>query len=256
MNEEIKSALDTRPGVTVITPTNHPGFMEQVFANYLRQRYEPRELIVVLNNNSMNLKEWRAKAAQYENIRIYQLDEQVTYGQCLNYAVEQARFDYIANVDDDDYYAAPYLENAMATFTYINTDVVGKGSLYVYYEAIKTLANMWPERENHYVTAVAGATLVFKKEVFNKLRFPDLNCGPDSGFTAECIKKGYRIYANDRFNFVYIRRQNKDHHTWQIEDDILMRCCKFVSQTDDYISPTTSYNLIIPLRTSISSIER
>lgn len=240
MNDQKRCHEVGMPGVTVITPTNRPGFMEQVFANYLRQIYQPRELIIVLNNNSMNMEAWTTRAAQHPDIKVYQLDERITYGECLNYAIEQAQYDYIANIDDDDYYAAPYLDKAMTTFNHIKTDVVGKGSLYVYYEASKTLANLWPDRENQYVTAVAGATLVFKKEIFNKVRFPPKNCGPDSHFTAECIKNGIKIYANDRFNFVYIRRQNPEHHTWKIEDALLMQHCQFVSQTNDYITPITN----------------
>jgi len=239
LNEENSCSKTLLPGVSVICSTNRTGFMEQVFANYLRQIYLPREFIIVLNNNSMDLEKWRAKAAPYVDIRVHQLDEDISLGECLNFAIEQANFDYIANMSDDDYYASPYLERAMDAFTYTDADVVGKGSLFVYFEASKILATLLPDRENRYVQAAAGATLVFKKEVFGRVRFPDVNLGEDTVFVRKCVEKGIKIYANDRFNFVYLRRPNPDDHTWKVTDDALIQSCEVVSQTDDYITPIT-----------------
>ena len=97
MNEENGCVKTLLPGVSVICSTNRPGFMEQVFANYLRQTYLPREFIIVLNNNSMNIEKWRAKAAPYADIRVYQLDENISLGECLNYAIEQANLNIHLN---------------------------------------------------------------------------------------------------------------------------------------------------------------
>ena len=239
MNRQNNHSKFLRPGVSVICSTNRPDFIKQLLANYQRQTYVPRELIIVLNNNAINLREWRLKTAQFPDIQVYQLDEQINLGECLNYAIEKSNLDYIANFNDDDYYGSPYLDHAMAAFTYTDADIVGKGSMYVYFKASKKLVNMWPDRENCYVQAVAGATLVFKKEVFEKVRFPDLNSGEDPHFNFECFRRGYKIYATDRFNYVYIRDENPDNHTWNIKDDQLIQCCLFVSHTDDYITPTT-----------------
>lgn len=239
MNEDDNICNFLRPAVSVICATNRPNFIEQLLTNYQRQTYASRELIIILNCNSINLEEWKTKTAQHPDIRVYQLDERISLGECLNFAVEQANFDYIANFNDDDYYGSPYLEHAMAAFTYTDADLVGKGSMYVYFKASRQLANMWPDREHCYVQAVAGATLVFKKKVFAKVRFPDRNTGEDYQFNTECFQKGYRIYATDRFNYVCIRYDNPDHHTWKVKDDILMKCCIFVSHTEDYATPTT-----------------
>ncbi|MDD3269857.1 MAG: glycosyltransferase, partial [Syntrophomonadaceae bacterium] len=175
----------------------------------------------------------------YADIRIYQRDEHISLGECLNFAIERANYDYIANMSDDDYYAFPYLQNAMAAFTYTDADVIGKGSLYVYFEASKILAALLPGREHCYVQAAAGATLVYRKEVFARVRYPDVNLGEDTLFIRKCVEEGIKIYSNDRFNFVYLRRPNPDDHAWKVRDDWLLESCEVVSQTDDYITLIT-----------------
>lgn len=53
ITENDESELQYNPGITVITSTIRPGFMENVFENYNRQNYMKKELIIILNNNSI-----------------------------------------------------------------------------------------------------------------------------------------------------------------------------------------------------------
>ena len=42
------------------------------------------------------------------NVRVYQLHEKATLGDCLNYGVIKSKYDIIAKLDDDDYYGPNY----------------------------------------------------------------------------------------------------------------------------------------------------
>lgn len=221
-------------GVSVVTVTHRPTFMFKVYENFLRQTYSPRELIIILNNNAMNLEYWQQQAPIHESIRIFQLEEGVSLGECYNYAVTQARFPYIAKFDDDDYYAPGFLSTGIRTFDRVNAHIVGKSCRYIYFESSSTLGLHEPYPEYSYVTYVPGATMIIKREVFDKVKFPDLNAGEDNAFQDECLKQGFLIYATDRFDYVTIRRQDKDTHTFKLDDQTYMSFCKELIPTKDF----------------------
>lgn len=229
----------TNPGVTVITSTNRLDRLENILANYLRQNYSaPRELIVVVNNDGIDVNEWRRRTEDHSDISILQLGSNHTLGECLNYGVDHARYNYVAKCDDDDYYAPKYLSDLMPLFSSTGARIVGKCSMFVYFEGSHTLAIALPGNENIPVSGVAGATMIISKEVFNQVRFNVTNFGEDSLFLQECVAKGIPIFAGDRFNFVCIRG-NPDQHTWQVDEAEYLRYCQIVAYTPDYISMIT-----------------
>jgi glycosyltransferase involved in cell wall biosynthesis len=224
------------PGISVYTATNKAGYMDNIFANYLQQNHPAKELLIIINNNDINLEDYKARAAPYPDIRVYRLDQSTTLGECMNFAIEHAQYDYAANFDDDDYYAPNYLRNMAAVIKDTRADIIGKGSHYVFFESTDTLAIAHPDRQNRWIQELAGATLVIKKDVLRRVRFPHIDNGADSIFTRECWNRGLRMYSTDRLDYVYIRRHNPASHTWYIEDNEYLKCCSIVRQTGDYKS--------------------
>ena len=54
-----------------------------------------------------------------------------------------------------------------------------KRAHYMYLQGSKTLILRFPNDENRPVTQLPGATLMFKKNLHNKIRFPNQNVGED-----------------------------------------------------------------------------
>lgn len=236
---DVKKINNDKPSVSIITCTNRPNYMDNVFENFETQTYEKKELIIILNNNKMNIKKWKEKAEKYNNVRVFQLDENVTLGECLNFGIEKANFGIIAKFDDDDYYASQYLQNSIMAFNYTDADVVGKATTYVYFEESKILAIRNYKRENRYVYRIEGPTMLIKKEVFNKIKFRKISLGEDVKFCKDCIKNGFKIYAHNRYDYVYIRHGRKSSHTWNISDNYFLKLCKVIGKIDDYKSYVT-----------------
>ncbi|WIV11199.1 glycosyltransferase family A protein [Proteiniborus sp. MB09-C3] len=226
------NSADTK--VSVITCTNRPKYIKNVFENYHRQLFKDKELIIILNNNKMNINEWILKSKEYPDISIFQVDESKSLGYCLNYGIEKASYEIIAKLDDDDYYGPKYLSQAVNALKY--ADVVGKYTTYVYFQDTKTLAIRNPKRDNRYVYRIEGPTLVFRKEIFNKIKFQNKSLGEDNQFCKDCIKNGIKLYATDRYNYVYIRHNSTDKHAWNIRDELYKKLCKVIGEVDDYIS--------------------
>ncbi len=221
--------------VSVVTVTNRPSQLENVVSNYQRQAYQDRELIVVLNDDSFSLPGVRETLAAVPNARVFQRPESSTLGECLNHAIDQSSYEYIAKFDDDDYYGEHYLTDALNAFLYCEAEIVGKRCYYAYVQNQRCLALRFSGFEHRHVKFVSGATLVVRRDLFEEHRFPeDVPRGVDTQFQRACVDSGIGVYSTDRFNFTANRLKSTDGHTWQISDEEFLEKCHTVAYLDDY----------------------
>ncbi|WP_083238900.1 glycosyltransferase [Caloranaerobacter ferrireducens] len=216
------------PSVSIITCTMRPNYIDNVFNNYIRQNYEKKELIIILNNNDMDINLWKERASQYKNVKVFQLDEKTSLGECLNFGVRQSNNEIIAKFDDDDYYGPKYLRESVKAFSYTNAGLIGKAASFVYFEKYKILAIRSPMLENRYVKHIDGPTMLIRREVFDKVKFADIPRGVDTRFSKDCLKKGIKLYSIDRFHHVYVRHSSSSEHTWKVSNEKLLSRCKIV----------------------------
>lgn len=209
-------------GVSIIACTNRPGYIRNLFANYSRQRYAAKELIVIVNNDSASLQPYRRLAATHKQARVYRVPAKFSLGACLNFAVARTRYPYIAKFDDDDYYAPYYLTDCLSAFKRTGADIVGKRTHFMYLQGSRKLLLRFPHYEHRYVDVLPGATLVVKRHVFRLVKFPNRSVGEDDQFCKRSKAKGFRIYSAGRHNFVAMRRKNSRNHTWIISDKTLI----------------------------------
>jgi hypothetical protein len=221
-------------GVSIITCTKRPKYIENLLNNYNTQIWSKKELIIILNNDSMSLKRYRNMCKQYKNISVYRLPQSATLGKCLNFATRKAKYGYVAKFDDDDYYAPRYIQEIMKAFARTNADVVGKFSIFTYLQHRKLLLLCYPNKENRFVQRVGGGTITFKKRLFRYVKFPNITLGEDVQFQRLCRAKGFKIYSTSRYNFVGIRRKNSMGHTWRISDRNLIQAHKIIAATTNY----------------------
>lgn len=221
-------------GVSIITSTVKPKFIDNVFENFARQKWEKKELIVILNKDDMDINLWKKKAEFYKNVAVYQLSEEMTLGECLNFGIEKSQHRYVAKFDDDDYYASDYLTQAMEAFEKTDAAIVGKRTIYMYFEKEKILTICSKGHENRFTKKILkGGTIVLDKTHYSKIKFPSLNLGEDVGIQRLCIEKGLKMFATDRRNFSCIRHDDSTHTSHKVNEDLLKKN-KFIAQTDDF----------------------
>ncbi|MGD8189253.1 glycosyltransferase [Brevibacillus ginsengisoli] len=221
-------------GVTIITCTNKPYYMDNIFDNYHKQLWDKKELIIILNRDDFDLNEWTIKASGYPDVSVFQLESSISLGRCLNFGVEKSKYPYIAKFDDDDFYSPYYLRSSIRAFNRTKADIVGKRSYYTFFEEDKALYIRFPNRERSYQKRVAGATIMFKKKVFKQVSFRDVTLGEDYHFLNDCRRKGFKIYSTNRYNYVSIRRSDPSYHTWIPTKEYIRGTGKFVAYTDDF----------------------
>jgi Glycosyltransferases, probably involved in cell wall biogenesis len=217
-----KCSKTSQPGISIIVPTIKLRYIDNILTSYARSLYPNKELIIVLNKNELNINDYKVKSIGLNDIRIFQLDQSCTLGECLNFGIENSRYNYISKMDDDDYYGASYLVDLMNVFKYTDAQVTGKASRFIYIQDSNTLGIFSPNYENRYVNNVAGGTILFKKEIFEKVSFRSLNIAEDSYFLNDCTNVGIKIFSADKYNYIYMRNRNLDEHTWKISEKELM----------------------------------
>lgn len=225
INPSLYENINTDIGVSVITCTNKKNKYQSILNNYNRQVYQKKELIIILNDNSLEIDKY--KIDKQSNVKIFQLDQKITLGECLNFAVDKSKYPIISKFDDDDYYAPKYLSDSIKALGYTNADIVGKSSTFVYFEKDNTLAIKNNNRDNRYVYRVEGSTLIFRKEILDDIRFKPKNLGEDLEFCKDAIKKGYKIYSSNIHHYLYIRNSN-NNHSWKIPNEYLIKYCKII----------------------------
>lgn len=218
---------------------------EQLVHNFLRQEYDPKELIIILNKNDMNVEKLKKKIQNIKNIHLYQLDESITLGECLNFAVQKTAYDTIAKFDDDDYYSPNYLSNSLKRLDETGASVIGKSSIFVYFKKEQLLSlyregynNFYFRNKGHLKRALAGGTLIFKKKVIEKVQFSKVNLGEDVEFQKDCLNQNLSLYSGDVYDYALIRYENDHQHSWKVNNEKFQDHCKKIAITkslDDYV---------------------
>ncbi|HZG57924.1 glycosyltransferase [Paenibacillus sp.] len=219
--------------ISVIISTNRPERMENVFRNYARQRLKDKEMIVVLHGEHMDADAWRREAERHDRVSVYTMPKKASVGACKNFAVRKAKHRYVAKFDDDDYYGSYYLSELYKAFKTKKADVVGKSRSFAYVTKYRALLLRRGDAERGRAKQLRGPTIAARKSIFKKVKWPDRGRGGDKVFLKRCVRRGLKLYATGKYNFVYIRG-DRTAHTWGIGAKQFMKRCAFVRRTDDY----------------------
>jgi glycosyltransferase involved in cell wall biosynthesis len=229
--------------ISIIACTNREKFVSNILANFQKQTLHGKELILVLNSAKMNFKQIKRELDEAKlNSQLLQFPDEMSLGECINKGAERANFEYLGKMDDDDYYGNSYLKEAFEALTQTKAELVGKSSFYIYFKKKQELRLYNPDHENswiinngqnHYKTShfLSGATLIFKKDLLEKVTFPHVNQGEDSGFQRRCFENHVKMYSLSKDHYVYVRSGLPHHHTSDATDRMLRGRSKLVTRT-------------------------
>jgi glycosyltransferase involved in cell wall biosynthesis len=165
------------PLVSCIMPTcNRRRFIPQAIRRFLRQDYPNLELVVV-DDGAESVADCMP---EHPRIRYFRLDQKLTVGAKRNFACRQARGEFIAHWDDDDWYADSRVGAQLKALLASSADVCGSSRMYFYAPATE---QAWEYCYSAPGPAwVGGTTLVYRKQAWERGPFPDLQVGEDSHF--------------------------------------------------------------------------
>ncbi|GAB2604090.1 glycosyltransferase [Nitrincola alkalisediminis] len=231
--ESIKKSLgfsihEGKPLVSIITCTRRPNMIDRIVENMTRQNHPNCELILVVQDftcseiQDLILKLTR-NPSNINRVELISNDSQnVTLGERFNHAATYAKGEYIAKMDDDDFYFQNYLSDMLIPFSFGDFGMVGKKELYMYLSGSNKLIKRFSGMKHRVVDFVAGPTFVIRRSVFNEVKFESRNTGEDSSFIKNIQAAGYKIYASDPFNFIQFRA-DPSKHTWGVSDEEILQ---------------------------------
>ena len=200
-------------------PTMRPQNVAHCLANFKRQAYENKELILILNNAEFDIEAVRRDVDGIPNVQVLHVEGRTTLGDCLNLGVEAASGEYVAKFDDDDHYGQRYISDSVIAASFSGADIVGKGMYFVYFESSESMALRENTPEHTFTSStIAGGTLFIESNAARDFPFNSISLSEDTNFQRAANAAGCRIYAADRFNYVRVRMDQSSIHSWQITD--------------------------------------
>ena len=213
-----------RRSVSAIVATNRPHELDTVLANVGRQAHPEVELVLVLHGFQLDQGELkdRAAAAGVTSLTVVEAAVELTLGACLNLGIDAASGDYLAKLDDDNYYGAHYLTDLVDAFDSTGAGVVGKWAHHVWLRGSEAVVLRYPDAENTYQRRIQGGSMVFDGDLLRRIRFSDLPRGVDSDVLDRALAEGVPVWSGDRFNYVSIRESDTSGHTWTVAERTFM----------------------------------
>jgi glycosyltransferase involved in cell wall biosynthesis len=183
-------------------------FLALAIQHFLRQTYRNSELVVVHDGPDPH----RAQelCAGSERIRLLELGEKTVLGRKENLGLEHARGEIICKWDDDDYYHPEFLQTAVRA---LGTSDEPRLVAWQYYPVLLRGAGALRVSGLHYVLPFAGATLCFRRRLWQKTPFREVTMGQDWWFSQDT--RATHIYVLRPDLYIYIRH---GANAWQTQD--------------------------------------
>lgn len=176
-------------------------YLAQAIRYFLRQSYEPRELLVIDDDPDSA----ESIIPKDPRVRYYRVDP-MTIGRKLNFGIERARGRIIQKLDDDDWYHRWFLSTMVATMSAKGWE----GSM-ASTSTFLVLILETGELKHGGHTLFVGGSLAFDRKLWEKAPFEDLSDGEDDRFIAAHVGAPRR-YLIDPELYVVVRRG--EGHTW------------------------------------------
>jgi glycosyltransferase involved in cell wall biosynthesis len=191
------------PLVSCIMPTrNRRAFVGQAVWYFLRQDY-PRKELIVLDDGDDSVADL---IPPDEEIRYVRLDRRLPVGEKRNLGCEMSRGELIAHWDDDDWIAPHRLATQVRELMESDSDVCGAGELLHY--GLDTGEAWLYRREPDDPPWVAGGTLLYRRDAWERSPFPKIDVGEDVQFVALQPEDRVRAASDASFYVALIHRGN------------------------------------------------
>ncbi len=203
-----------QPTVAAILISKRPHQAAAALALIEAQTYGPLQAIVGIHGEEPPASLRKAVEQSRVPTTLLELPAELTLGECLNRAIDETGAELLAKIDDDDYYGPHHIEDGVQALDYSQAGIVGKGAQFTYVEEEDlTVLRRRREEETFIGGSPTGATMLFRRSVWERIGFPHRPRQVDVLFTRAARHNGATVYANSRWEFCYVRQATG--HTWR-----------------------------------------
>jgi hypothetical protein len=221
------------PLISLITPTRRLANINTILANFDRQVWPHKELILVANLDQIPDDFVKPK----EVSSFSKVPQNCFAGDALNEGITKAKGKYVFRIDDDDEYYENYCYDMVLAAESWSLDFLGKvRNLFYSFEDSKNVfllekkdkkafsCNFLPDNESaNFKITVSGNSFMGKKSFFTKERFLEGNySAADVFFQDNLNSSSFRLLGLDPLNLVVERRFDQSTHTWKVSKNELL----------------------------------
>ena len=209
------------PPISVIVATKRPEMLSRIVEIVEMQDYPNLELVLALHGDAFVEDSTITKNRKLP-VTVLNYSEKTVFGEVLSKATAVASGQWIAKMDDDDWYGKEHISDLFLAAKYADADLVGKGSEFVFLEE----KNLTIRRDlgNSEVESgtLAGGTLLIRSESIHAVNgWRKLTRGVDVALIKDFRLKGCKVWRTHPFG--YLLRRTGGQHTWEIEDSYFLR---------------------------------
>jgi len=215
-----RAKIKKYPTVSVLLSTLRADDLSNVLDQLLVQSLASFDLVLGLHTIKLSASHKRQIAAlnrRKVKVSVHKFAKDQTLGAILSALASQSQGDYIAKMDDDDYYGPEHLRDLLDAALDTGADVVGRAMNYVYLEPLQLTVRRFAPHGTQAVELwsdwVCGGTILAKRDVAEAAGwFGDGTTAVDRYLLSGITNNGGKIWRT--FGAGYIYRRTFTFHTY------------------------------------------
>ena len=208
------------PGVSVVVATNRPEMLDRIVANVALQDYPNLELVLALHGDGFPDVDPAAPDGLVRTVLRFPTD--AVFGHVLSSASAAASGEWVAKMDDDDWYGAEHISDLVLAAGYSGADLIGKGSEFVYLEGAGVTIRRGLGAGEAPSRTLSGGTLLVRSSVLRDVDgWRGLPRGVDVALIDDVTSAGGTVWRTHPFG--YLLRRTTGSHTWTVDESYFER---------------------------------
>jgi hypothetical protein len=203
------------PGVSVVAATNRPEMLDRMVANVALQDYPNLELVLALHGDGFPVAD--PVAPDGLALTVLRFPADAVFGHVLSAASAAASGEWVAKMDDDDWYGTEHISDLVLAAGYSGADLVGKGSEFVYLEGSDVTIRRGLGAGEAPSRTLSGGTLLVRSSVLRDVDgWRGLPRGVDVALIDDVASAGGALWRTHPFGYLLCRTTGR--HTWSVDD--------------------------------------
>lgn len=218
------------PLVSIIVPIyNTSKYLSKCIDSLLNQSYTNIEIILINDGSTDNSKEICDNySVANKNIKVIH-KQNAGVAEARNTGIETANGEFLCFVDSDDYVSKNYISDMLNVAQTENVDIVTSNQFKIWDDnnIIELFDNNIPKNDYFILTGIKtladmlyGKTCyatscckLYKKSIFDTIRFPPICMGEDSYTMYQCFLKAEKVAHLHSPNYYYLQHTESTMHT-------------------------------------------
>lgn len=214
--------------VSVVLASRRPEFIGHALDQVGAQTLPNVEVLVGLHGfGAESVSKEVRNYARGRGVSFFEYAEDVVFGDVLQDLTLRAQGDYVAKMDDDDWYGTNHLQDLVLSHDYSGATLVGSGVQFVYMNGPDITIRRSIDQAFRYGGHPGGPTILMRRDDLLAVGgWPRVRRAVDTGLNDRVVRSGGVVYQGAPLNFMFNRRSSG--HTWKASSEYFIGSARAV----------------------------